>query len=227
MTDRSVNVEMTDDERSMLVNDLVRKCDEIQARLVKEISLRKEQMDNFAHDVLKLKDEKESILEEIKQKDKFIEELKRNEHEWRNRILDYEEKFEACKQAFHYIFEDMSPIPILAPQSTPQPISNKMELYKSISELSKLVIDQTEEIRELKRVVYNIQMQEKIDKTMASNHLKTLIEQSNTDHSPQTTVLRRRWKGADGSIPCDEKRVHEEPIQPVEKKKTLQFKNVY
>nr|CDS32544.1 hypothetical protein HmN_000077900 [Hymenolepis microstoma] len=252
--DRAVNVEMTDDERSMLANDLVRKCDEIQARLVKEISLRKEQMDNFTHDVLKLKDEKESILKEIKQKDEVIEELKRNENDWRNRLLDYEEKFEACKQALtneirrrkilerkleerstdmprnkelHNMTKDAPPIPILAPQSTSQTNGNKMDLYKSISELSKLVINQTEEIRELKRVVYTIQMQEKLDKTIDSDHLKALIEQSKADHSPQATALRRRWKGAVPSIPSNEKSVHEEPIQMVEKKKTLQFKTVY
>lgn len=59
----------------------------------------KEQIDIFTQDILKLKDEKEAILKENKQKDEVIEELNRNANAWRSQLLDYEEKFEACKQA--------------------------------------------------------------------------------------------------------------------------------
>ncbi|KAM3171837.1 hypothetical protein ACTXT7_015789 [Hymenolepis weldensis] len=97
--DKSVDVDMTNDERNLLVNELIRKCDEIQPRLVGEISLMKEQIDIFTQDILKLKDEKEAILKENKQKDEVIEELNKNANAWRNQLLDYEEKFGACKQA--------------------------------------------------------------------------------------------------------------------------------
>lgn len=61
-------------------------------------------MDIFTQDILKLKDEKETILKESKHKDEIIEELNRNINAWRNQLLNSEEKFEACKQAASCLF---------------------------------------------------------------------------------------------------------------------------
>ncbi|KAM3171838.1 hypothetical protein ACTXT7_015790 [Hymenolepis weldensis] len=86
------------------------------------------------------------------------------------------------------------------------------------------VIDQTEELRELKRIVYQVEIQKKLDKTIDSDHWKTTIEQLKADQFSSSTSVRRRWLGVEASKPFDERSVHEEPIQPVEKKKILQFK---
>lgn len=103
---------MTDDQRDDLINELVQKCDEIQEKLNQEIGIstikakpliflavRKEQMDIFTHDILKLKGEKEIIQKDSQKKDQVIGDLMENISTLKGRLVELGEKFEACRQA--------------------------------------------------------------------------------------------------------------------------------
>uniref|UniRef100_A0A5K3EL50 CCDC81 n=1 Tax=Mesocestoides corti TaxID=53468 RepID=A0A5K3EL50_MESCO len=79
--------------------ELKKRCDEIQDKLNREIALRKEQLDIFTQDILKIKSEKEVVIKENQEKDEALDKLKAEIRKWEDRFIDAGEMFEACKQA--------------------------------------------------------------------------------------------------------------------------------
>ncbi|KAL5110928.1 hypothetical protein TcWFU_009435 [Taenia crassiceps] len=248
----TANNQLTDDQRNELISDLVRKCDEIQEKLDREIALRKEQMDIFTHDILKLKNEKEILSKENQKKDQVIEELRENSSTQKDRLLEMEEKFEACKQALtieikrrkgleRKIGEERGNFPTSKKEASQHmstscetassSADNRRDLCNSICELSKLVTSQAEELKQLKKVIYKSEEQRPSNSSFIHMQPKLTDDQmwkeatgAKGDSQSGVSIGRRRWRDAEELKTFEESGVHEDPIQPTEKKKTLSLK---
>nr|CDS17369.1 lysosome membrane protein 2 [Echinococcus granulosus] len=254
----TANAQMTDGQRSELINELVRKCDEIQEKLNREIELRKEQMDIFTQDILELKGEKETILGENQKKDQIIGELKGIIDTLKDRLVEVGGKFETCKQALtveikrrkgleskiekksgNFLKSEETMLSVdnqiqkknesqhlLANgETTLSPVGNRMDLCNSICELSKRVTSQEEELKELKKVIYKSEEQRPPTPSFPEIQLRLTDDLrwkaaagAKEDFQSGTSIVRRRWRDVEESKTFEESSVHEDPIQPTEKK---------
>ncbi|KAL5964776.1 hypothetical protein TSMEX_007487 [Taenia solium] len=121
--------------------------------------------------------------------------------------------------------KDASYQPLMNNETTPLSADNGKELCSSICELSKLVTSQTEELKELKKAIYKSEEQRPWNPSFLQIHPKLADDQRwkeaigpKEDSQSGVSVVRRRWRDLEESKTFEENGVHEDPIQPIEKK---------
>ncbi|VDM16502.1 unnamed protein product [Hydatigera taeniaeformis] len=193
----NANAPMTDDQRAELINDLVRKCGEIQEKLAHEIALRKEQMDIFTQDILRLKGEKEMLLKSNQKKDHLIGELKETINTLKNQLVEVEEKFETCKQALTMEVKRRKGLERKIEEKIGNVLTLEMSLPSVDSQLQKKVTFQADE---LKKIIYNSEEQTLPKYSLSQAQSKLMGEpkrKEGTDIKEDllsgVTVARRKW----------------------------------
>ncbi|EUB64257.1 Centrosomal protein [Echinococcus granulosus] len=221
----TANAQMTDGQRSELINELVRKCDEIQEKLNREIELRKEQMDIFTQDILELKGEKETILGENQKKDQIIGELKGIIDTLKDRLVEVGGKFETCKQALTVEIKRRKGLESKIEKKSGNFLKSEETMLSVDNQIQKKVTSQEEELKELKKVIYKSEEQRPPTPSFPEIQLRLTDDLrwkaaagAKEDSQSGTSIVRRRWRDVEESKTFEESSVHEDPIQPTEKK---------